>query len=139
MSREKIVIEIPMLPGKELSPNWRGHWTGTYRARIELMEVMRAMARKYSPPLRAPPLRKAKVSITYIVKENRARDVDNWLAMAKPILDVLKPESYSNAFGIGIIEDDRYEMIGTPRIRFIVDKERAPMTIVEIEDRSNER
>jgi len=116
-----IVIEIPMLPPKEASPNWRGHWTARYRA-MEVYKTITILSARQRHPIQ--PITTATIRTTLVVKDRRYRaDPDNAIASLKAAIDGI--------VAAGILTDDKY--IKVLPVVFDIDKERAPMTILEIE------
>lgn len=128
MQTTKVVITIPMLPPKELSPNFRGHWGQRYRATSEFKGFA-----KVSIPLqvrgRPPHLDKAEISITFVIPNQRHyRDPDNAFACLKPAIDA--------CVDAGILVDDGPERLFLkPPIVWKVDREKAPMTILEFTEK----
>lgn len=130
---------IPRLP-MVLSPNSR---TSRYvlhkRHDTDLQDSIGYFLQAgYTKPLTS--WSKARVKITFIVAQNRARDWDNWRPRGKGFLDSLKPASgyfrrnrWVEASGLGIIADDNMECIGEPEMVIVVDKVRAPATVIEVE------
>ena len=121
-----MIISIPMPGAKECSLNWRGHWAQRARAVKTLRGAAMICALSCSNWSR-PNYEKAKVSITFVIpNRHHIKDSDNAMASIKPAID--------GCVDAGIIVDDspdhlQYEM----PIIWQVDKERAPLTIIEIE------
>ena len=114
----KAVLELPFLPTRASSPNTRGHWVARYKANRKLKEdtFMLAMSKQ------VPAFEKARITIVYVVKDNRRRDGDNWLSMAKGIIDGMVEAK--------VFKDDSAEYISFAPFRFVVDKGKSPMTII---------
>lgn len=116
-------VEIPMLPPKACSPNWRGHWAQRYKATKSFRDAVCICALENSH-LTRPLYDKAELSITIVIRDCRGyKDPDNALACLKPAIDGLQDA--------GIIQNDRNLKIRLP-IVFEVDKKRAPLLILEV-------
>ena len=123
---QEMIIKIPMLPPRECSPNFRGHWTKKARASKTLREFAMVYALQCSGFAR-PGYEKAELSITLVVRDSRYyRDPDNMIASLKPAID--------GCVDAGIIKDDsdKHLLYKMP-ILYEIDKERAPLTILEFE------
>ena len=115
---QSITLEIPVLPDRALSPNWRGHWSIKNKASQELRFIAWVVAKES----KCPHFEKATVQFTYHVQTNRRRDGDNWLIMAKPLIDGL--------VDAGIFPDDSSRFIKLLPVKFELGK--SPKTVVEI-------
>ena len=115
-------IEIPMLPPIALSPNARPHWAQKHRATQSLRTVAWACA--YS--VARDRIEKATIQPIFVVASKRRRDPDNWLAMLKPAIDGL--------VDAGILIDDDSEHVKLLSPQFVVDRSKAPMTVLEVSD-----
>ncbi len=126
-------IEVPQLPGEELSPNARVHWTGRHQASSIYgqavfyccVDVLNRLERL---PWRLgfPPFRRPRLDLTFVFREYRERDEDNLRAQFKPGQDAI--------VRAGLIEGDSAEQIILGKISIEVDKERAPLTIIELQE-----
>ena len=86
-----IVIEIPMLPPKQASPNWRGHWAVKYRAMRNYKEVTYLMAKASLRGRDFQSLDRAIIRPTFVVPNRRyIMDPDNALASLKSAIDGLQ-------------------------------------------------
>ncbi len=124
-------IEIPFLPPVEYSPNSRKHWAGKHKAGKEYHDAVfyccvDARNRGYREGLSLPML-KAKLSLTVVFPELRVRDQDNLIARFKPGLDAVVDS------GLLLADDMEHLEIEVPVV--IVDSERAPLTIIELEEK----
>ena len=127
-------IEVPALPPKECNPNWRGHWSERQRASNEFKRsvfycAIDARNRDEEAILRRKSgeyytFDKAKIDLTFIFPTIRGRDEDNLRAQFKPGLDALVMANF--------ILDDTPEYLVTGDIKVDVDKDRAPMTVIEL-------
>jgi Holliday junction resolvase RusA-like endonuclease len=72
------------------------------------------------------PMDKARLNLTFVYKDNRRRDVDNLTAMFKPGLDALVLA--------GLLQDDNSECLTMGEVKVVVDKTRAPRTIITLEE-----
>jgi len=113
-----IIIEVPMLPPKECSPNWRGHWAQRSKASKAFKEAV-----FYFVP-RDTHFEKARLDLAFVFKDNRRRDEDNLRARFKPGQDALVLA--------GLIPDDNYWHLVMGDITIEVDKVRAPLTIIKL-------
>ena len=83
-----IVIEIPALPPREASPNWRGHWAARYRAMTDYKTMTTLIARQARP---AQPLPSATIRPTLVVPNRwHILDPDNAIASLKSAIDGLQ-------------------------------------------------
>ena len=121
-------IEVPMLPPIELSPNARVHWAERQQAaRVFSNAIYYSCVdaiNRYGQERRSYP--KAKLSLTFVFPQKRKRDRDNLIAMFKPGLDALVK--------VGLLKDDDSEHLTIGEVKVEVDKERAPLTIIELEE-----
>jgi len=120
-------IEIPMLVPKETNPNWRGHWVQKYKATKSFRDAAHIcyLADNRGEP---PFFKKASLAITLIIPSRRyIRDPDNAIASLKPAID--------GCVDAGVIlgDDDEHLVYKLP-IMYQIDKEKAPMTILEFEE-----
>ena len=121
-------IELPGLPPKECSPNWRGHWAAKadavklyrqdagWRAVFATGDYARANGEKWTAPDHAT------MHVTFIVPDNRRRDKTNMASAFKPALDGL--------VDAGIIQDDSHQHLDD-QYHIEVRKGRS-VTIVEV-------
>lgn len=119
----KATLTLPFLPPRAVSPNGaHGHWRTHWSARRKLREdtFMVAMSQQI------PAFTKARIQITYVFPMNRRRDGDNYLAMFKGCADGLVDAKV-------LLADDSEHVSYAPVV-FIVDKDRSPRTIIEIEE-----
>lgn len=120
-------IETPMLPPRELNPNWHGHWAQKARATANYQKAVYYSALEHfvSPELR---FKKAEVKVTFVIRDKRGyKDADNALACLKPAIDA--------CVLAGVIPDDSDEYLQYRMpIMYQVDKERAPLTILEFKE-----
>lgn len=126
-------IEVSQLPPLEYSPNWRGHWAQRYNAgkvyqaavfyqcvdaKIKLQKV------HWRPGF--PPFKKPWLGLTFVFPNSRKRDEDNLRARFKPGLDAIVQA--------GLIEGDSMDELVMGKIEVEVDGNRAPLTIIELEE-----
>lgn len=123
-SPRTIVVEIPLLPPRQLSPNWRGHWRVRHQA-SRLMRQSAMMCALNASDCSRPGFEKARLIITIVVPDRRyiILDTDNTLACLKPAVD--------GCVDAGIIAGDTSAQLRyvTP-VGYLIDKERAPLTIL---------
>jgi Holliday junction resolvase RusA-like endonuclease len=121
-----------MLPPSELSPNARCHWVERYRASQDFHNAVYyscfdAARNPYLTPVSPiDPYKKARLNLTFVFPQGRRRDKDNLVSMFKPGLDALVK--------IGLLRDDDSEHLTIGEVKVEVDKERAPLTIIELEE-----
>ena len=123
-------IEVPFLPPVEYSPNWRGDWSDKYKAGKVYHDAVfyccvDARNRGYRQGLSFPMV-KAKLNLTVVFAEARLRDEDNLIARFKPGLDAVVDSAL-------LLADD-VEHLEIGRADPIVDPERAPLTIIELDE-----
>jgi len=121
-------IEVSQLPPPEYSLNWRGHWAQRYQAGEVYKSAVyyscvdarnRALAQGRLVFIRA------KLNLTFVFPQRRRRDRDNLLARFKPGLDGIVAS--------GLVVDDDVEHLEISGVDILVDPERAPLTIIELE------
>jgi len=134
-------IEIPMLPPVALGPNAsrKMHWG----ARLRIKHTWQNAAYYEMLPYRDKALKKATMSVTCVIPDKRHEmDTDNVLAILKPIIDMLKPEQHNSKHPerkeprLAVIVDDNPDVLTINKPVWIVDKARAPLTIIQIEAQS---
>lgn len=126
-------IEVSRLPPPECSPNWRGSWPQRYKAArayqadvfYECVDRRNKLERlKWRPGF--PPFTKARLTLTLVFPQFRQRDEDNLRAMFKPGQDALVQAE--------LIANDTPEHLVMGPINIIVDRQRAPKTIIDLEE-----
>jgi len=131
-------IEISQLPPESSSPNWRGHWTEkykearTYQAAVfyECVNIRNKLEQlPWCPGF--PPFDKARLTLTFIFYSSNERDEDNLRARFKSGQDALVQA--------GLIDDDTPAHLVLGEINIIIDRQRAPLTIIELEEVKDER
>lgn len=127
----KLTIELPFLPPKELSPNFRGHWGQIYSAKawVKKDTAFAALHAAGEAGLNIAPTASAvfetiMLRITFVFKDRRKRDYDNYVARSKAIIDGLVAG--------GVVVDDSSDRLRLLPPEFVVDSEKGPMTILEI-------
>lgn len=124
-----LIIKVPALPPVECSPNWRGHWSKRYKASQQFkrdvhyaaLELKSSLSQDETDSL---PLSDAVIDLVFTVKENRIRDIDNWLARTKPGVDAL--------VDAGIIAKDDHEHLRYGKVLFEVDALKSPLTVITL-------
>ena len=122
-------IEVPFLPPVEGSPNSREFWAENYRAGKVYHDAVfyccvDVRNRGYREGLSFPMV-KAKLNLTVVFAKLRLRDQDNLLARFKPGLDAVVDS--------GLILDDDVEHLEIGQVEALVDPDRAPLTVIELE------
>lgn len=120
-------IEVPFLPSVEYSPNWRGFWAEKYKAgKVYQDAVFYCCVDARNKGYRLSfPFAKAKLKLTFVFPEHRLRDQDNLLARFKPGLDAIVDS--------GLILDDDTEHLLVDGVDILVDPERAPLTVIDLD------
>ena len=80
-------IELGHLPDPDLSPNKRLHHMALYQAKLLAKEEMYLCVLKQGRP--PEPLDKAHITITWVAKDKRRRDIDNLFSSMKAYIDGL--------------------------------------------------
>jgi len=102
-------IELPGLPPRECSPNWRGHWAAKadtvrlYRHEAGWRAVLAKNAYTHANGGWWTAPDHATMHVTFVVPDNRRRDKTNLAASFKPALDGL--------VDAGIIKDDSHQCL----------------------------
>ena len=92
----RTVIELGRLPNPDLSPNKRLHHMVLYRAKAAAKMDAIALVMAQGKP--DHPYERAHITITWIAKDRRTRDIDNLFASMKPFIDGL--------VHVGLLRDD---------------------------------
>ena len=116
-----LAISVDALPGRELSPNSRCHWSAKMKAKQVYKHAVWAEAYQVRP---AEPFAKARLNLTFVFPDKRRRDRDNILSSFKPGQDALVLA--------GWIKDDNSECLTLGEVRIEVDKARAPRTQIKL-------
>jgi len=118
-----IRVEIPMIPGPELNPNYRGHWSRRHKASQLLKRSAFYCTKNANPD--GIVLNPATVKVTFKVRSQRYfRDADNAIASAKSAID--------GCVMAGLLLDDKTDNLQWQMpVMYEVDKELCPMTILE--------
>ena len=128
-------IEVPQLPPAEHSPNWRGHWGKKYACgKIYHDAVFYCCVdvrnRGFREGLSFLYI-KAVINLAFYFPDQRRRDRDNLLARVKPGLDGIVDAA--------LIMDDDAEHLEIGKVDIFVDPERAPLTIIELEEQKEDQ
>lgn len=123
-------VEVPFLPPAEYSPNSRNFWAEQYQAGKEYHDAVfyycvDARNRGYRQAMSFPFLR-ALLTLTFVFPQLRRRDADNLQTRFKPGLDAV--------VDAGLILDDDVEHLVIDPLEIEVDRDRAPLTIIELEE-----
>ena len=89
-------IELDHLPHSDLSPNKRLHYMKVYQAKRDAKDEAMLLVLAQGRPEKAH--QKAHITITWVAKDKRRRDLDNRLAACKPTIDGLVE--------VGLLADD---------------------------------
>ena len=126
-----MMIEISQLPPRECSPNWRGHWAERYKAArvyreavyYACVDVRNTLERVPGAP-RFRPFEKARLDLTFVFPHYQERDEDNLRTRFKPGQDALVQAE--------LIRGDSPEHLVLGGINIVIDRDRAPLTIIEL-------
>ena len=130
-----ITITIPELPSAALKSGFRGGWWLIRKAKVHDTEMAHvysliAYREKNGKGRTNIPLKKVSAEVLFVFKEQRRRDLDNWIGRLKGYWDgIVKAR---------IIEDDNIDIITSINVKFEVDKERAPLTIITLSEVSDD-
>jgi len=91
-----VQIELEHLPDRDLNPNARMHHMQLYKAKREAKEEAMWLVLEKGRPHQA--FEKAHITITWVAKDKRRRDIDNLFASMKSYIDGL--------VHVGLIADD---------------------------------
>lgn len=125
LTGRKMRIEVSQLPPVEFSLNWRGVWADRYKAGQVYQEAVFYSCVDARNKGNWKPFDKARVNLTFVFAVRRRRDFDNLLARFKPGLDGIVQA--------GLIVDDDAEHLEIGKVDILVDPERAPLTIIDID------
>lgn len=125
-----MIIMVPFLPPATSSPNIHVHWSDRSPAAREFRDAVRlhCIDERNRQRITAP-LEKPVMNLTFIFKERRRRDKDNLRSRFKPGQDGIVDAE--------LLVDDNPEHLITGEIEILVDKERAPLTIIELIELKN--
>ena len=114
-------IELGQLPDSDLNPNKRLHWGKLAKAKREAKDKAMALVLEQGRP--ATPYAKAHITITWVAKDKRRRDVDNLFASMKPYID-------------GLVEAELIADDSAMHVRYTLKYERGDKdnTILEVEE-----
>jgi len=114
-------IELGHLPDPNLSPNKRLHYMRVYTAKHAAKQESMALVLQQGRP--AVPYQRAHITITWVAKDKRRRDLDNLFAQLKATLDGLVE--------VGLIEDD-----SATHVSYTLRYERGEKdnTVIEVEE-----
>ncbi len=119
-------IEVSQLPPVEYSLNWRGHWADRYKAgRVYQEAVFYSCVDARNKASNNKPFDNARLDLTFVFTVRRRRDRDNLLARFKPGLDAIVQA--------GLIFDDDAEHLEIGKVDILVNPERAPLTVIDID------
>lgn len=122
-----MLIEIPFLPPGEMSPNARLHWSVKSPAAAVFRDAVRLYCiNQRNLTKRWVPFCRPVMDLTFIFDKDRRRDEDNMRARFKPGLDGMVDAE--------LLIDDNPKRLITGDLTMVVDKERAPLTIIELKE-----
>ena len=85
----QLIVNLPIVPERVLSPNARVHWTVKYRAARRLKDAVILLTREAVRKQEWTAPEKAILQFTVCLTSRRRRDADNIVAMMKPAQDAL--------------------------------------------------
>ena len=97
-----MTIELGRLPNPNLSPNKRLHHMALYKAKASAKMDAIALVMAQGKPDK--PYERAHITITWVAKDKRRRDVDNLFASCKAYIDGL--------VAVGLLRDDDAMHVG---------------------------
>jgi Holliday junction resolvase RusA-like endonuclease len=115
-------IDLGHLPDSDLNPNRRLHYMNLYRAKAIAKDEAIALVLQQGRP--ATPYEKAHITITWIAKDKRRRDIDNLFASMKAYIDGL--------VAAGLIADDSAKAVSYT-LRY--ERGERDNTIIEVEEK----
>lgn len=86
---KKLIVAIPIVPERALSPNARVHWAEKWRAAARLKDAVILLTREAVRKQEWIAPEKATLQFTVCLTRRRQRDADNIVAMMKPAQDAL--------------------------------------------------
>lgn len=140
MSRS-ITIKVPLLVPRILTPNRsrEAHWGTVAKAKTNFQRMVYLYAldakQRYfiDHGEEWEPLDRALLFLTFVIKNSHyVMDDDNAIAGWKHGRDVLQVNTLGKIQGAGIYKNDRGVRVG--RLMWQVNKEQAPMTIIEVRE-----
>ena len=126
-----LTITIPELPSAALKSGFRGGWWLIRKAKVHDTEMayvysLIAYREKTGKGMVHIPLKKVSAEVLFVFKDQRRRDLDNWIGRLKGYWDGIVKA--------GIIEDDNIDIVTSINVKFEVDKSRAPLTIITLSE-----
>ncbi|MCB7128058.1 MAG: hypothetical protein J3T61_00780 [Candidatus Brocadiales bacterium] len=107
---------IDRLPSRELSPNWKGHWSKFHKAmQMDKSDAYAYFLHQCTRPEK--PLEAVQVTVRVYRKGKQRMDPDNFSARMKGYWDGL--------VDVGLLKDDSTDVIKTVEYIFEVDPEKA--------------
>ena len=116
-------MTLPSLPSRQLSPNARVHYMQLHKAKMQALHDTVLLAKSIGAPDK--PFSKAHVSITFVAKDKRRRDMDNLFASLKPTIDALTVAR--------VVEDDSVFVLSYSLFYEVGKQEQTIIKIEEIE------
>jgi Holliday junction resolvase RusA-like endonuclease len=116
-----ITVNLGHLPDPDLSPNKRLHYMALYKAKAAAKTEAAALVLAQGKP--AHPLERAHITITWVAKDKRRRDIDNLFASCKAYIDGL--------VAVGLLRDDD-AMHASYTLRY--ERGEKDNTVIEVEE-----
>ncbi len=116
-----------MLPPASASPNSRAHWSARHRDnRMYHAQVKASVLDLFGVGMVPRAEARRRLDLTFIFRVEQRRDEDNLRARFKAGLDALVQ--------CGLLIDDDPRFLETGDLTILVDRDLAPLTIIELED-----
>ena len=125
-------IEVDQVPPAECSPNSRSFWAQRHQAATSYQEAVFFECVNVRNRMEEPwamswsVFQRARLDLTFIFRNKRGRDEDNFRSRFKPGQDSLVQAS--------LITNDTPEYLELGKIAIIVDPARAPKTIIDLQE-----
>jgi len=113
------LLELPQLP-RELNPNYRGHWTGRYKASVQAKHDAFYAAKE----IQLQHFNYLQIRVHIYAPNNNVPDPDNALAMAKPYIDGLVLA--------GVIDNDTKDQVEYLPIQYHIAAGEKHRTVFEV-------
>ena len=114
-------IELGHLPDPDLSPNKRLHYMEVHKAKASAKKAAAALVLAQGKP--AHRYERAHITITWVAKDKRRRDIDNLFASCKAYIDGL--------VAVGLLRDDDAMHVGYT-LRY--ERGEKDNTVIEVEE-----
>lgn len=121
-------VEVPQVPAMESNPNWRKGKNVAFNKRqagkVYASAVFYSAVDWRNKHTEFKPWERARLDLIFIYATSYRRDMDNLIAAFKGGLDAL--------VSAGLLVDDDADHLVWGGMSVLIDKDRAPLTIVEV-------